>query len=434
MEFNCKHWSRLNDMQGNCAIGAKNKPSRGVCMRCTKREPITPVRDVVLRNFQGAGDQVLLTATVRDLAKAYPDRFRIGVECWGKELFHHNPYVTPREQLAPDAQVITVESMCAGDDEPHLCRHFCNMLSNALGLRVEARKIGGDVHLSVAERMQPPPFDGEPYWLCWFGGHWGFTTKLWDPRHAAEVVRHFRGKLRFVQIGAKDHFHPRIDGCRDLVGCTSMRAMVMLMYHAQGGVGPISFGMHLAAAMPAKPGAPLRKPYVVIAGGREAPSIFQYPNHTVLHRIGRYRCCLGGACWTNHCDPQTGHHIDCQQPVAIDYQVTAKSGHGTRPLQLARCMTEGIPAAMVIEAIEGYLAAAEEAKAFEAAQKRQAVSLAQELLPVCLACPHFMGQRSGTSVACSQVEACCGEAIGTVNLSVRGCPLGKHTAKEPANA
>jgi hypothetical protein len=270
--------------------------------------------DLVLKNRQGAGDQVLLTALVRDLHASHPQRYRTGVDCWGKELFDNNPLVTPAEQLR-DARLITVEGFEIGDDQPHLVGQFARNLSRQLGVAITPGKLGGDVRLSPEERGAPPPFDGEPYWLGWFGGHWGCTTKMWEPRHAQAVVDHFRGRLRFLQCGAQEHFHPEIPGAVQVVGKTPMRRMVQLMYHARGGVGPISFGMHLAAAVPTAPGSPLRRPYVVIAGGRETPSIFGYPNHTILSSIGHYRCCYGGACFANHSDTTIGHKVDCQQPV-----------------------------------------------------------------------------------------------------------------------
>lgn len=426
-DFNCEHWRALPlaPQQGHCAIGAYRRPSRGTCLRCKQRKEIEPVTDIVLRNFQGAGDQVLLTGTLRDLHAAYPDRFRIGVECWGKELFWHHPHLTPREQLAPNARVVIVESMAAADDELHLTRHFNRMLSEAIGLHIPTRKLGGDIHLSYAEKQQPHPFDEEPYWMLWAGGHWGFTTKLWNPLHHQAVVDHFRGKLRFVQAGAKDHFHPRIDGARDLVGQTSMREMVMLMYHAEGGVGPISFGMHLAAGVPVKLGAPLRRPYVVVAGGREGPAIFQYPNHHVLQTVGKYRCCLGGACWKNHCDPKLGKGVTCEQPVPVEFYITDQE-QGRRRLQLARCMTEGVTPAMVIEAIEGYRAAATDHRRAQQQRERDGNAAAAEKLPICLGCSSFMGQRARSVVGCSQIEACCGETVGTIDLTVGKCPMGKH--------
>ena len=64
-----------------------------------------------------------------------------------------------------------------------------------------------------------------------------------------KVVDHFKGKIVFVQCGERSHFHPPLKGTVNLVGKTDMRQYVRLMYHAIGCVSPVTFGMHLCAAV-----------------------------------------------------------------------------------------------------------------------------------------------------------------------------------------
>jgi ADP-heptose:LPS heptosyltransferase len=111
------------------------------------------------------------------------------------------------------------------------------------------------------------------------------------------VVDHFRGRIQFVQVGELHHHHPPIDGAIDLRGQTSLRQLVRLMFHAQGAISAVSLLMHLAAAVEVKPGMPLNRPCVVIAGGREPPHFSAYPHHQFIHTVGALRCCDNGGCW-----------------------------------------------------------------------------------------------------------------------------------------
>lgn len=425
MAANCKHWKKGPIAGfGLCALGVFEMPSMGVCRNCKKREEVHPVTDLILKNRQGAGDQVLLTAVARDLHAAHPQRFRVAVDCWGMELFQNSPHVVPIEQLGADAKRLTIEGFTPGEDQPHLVTQFVRNLSRQLDLPIETTRFSGDIHLSREERKSPHPFDGEPYWLAWFGGHHGMTTKWWNPDHAQKVVNHFKGKLLFVQAGASGHFHPTIDGAINRVGVSTMRDMVMLMYHAQGGISPVSFGMHLSAAVPTPTGGLPHRPHVVIAGGRESPMIFQYPNHTILHTIGRYRCCRGGACWKNLTTRHNkGVSADCEQVVTYESKVAGQR------LSLAKCMTEGVTPHKVIDAIEGYLGAQQDHEAYQEQQKLEAFKRANVTRPACVGCEHHLGLTGLKLVAhCAHEKAtrCCGDRkIGCVNLATGRCPVGK---------
>jgi ADP-heptose:LPS heptosyltransferase len=410
--------------------GYKN-PSPGVCARCACFEAKVPVGNLVIRNMQGAGDQVLLTAVIRDLHKAYPRRFRTWVECWARPFFDNNPFVEKGEPPA-DATRVTVEGFAAEDDQPHLITHWTRMLGEKLNLPIPTTMFCGDIHLSLAERRAAPPIDGD-YWLIWAGGHMGFTTKWWNPKHWQAVVAHYKGALKFVQVGAPEHFHPRIEGAEYWVGGTSgerIRELVRLMHHAQGVISGISFGMHLSAAVPTAPGAPTRRPAIVIAGGRESPTIFQYPGQTVLHNIGSLRCCRGGACWKNKAHTPDFTGADCEQPVTVDplYQVDVTHKPG---LRLARCMNDITPE-MVIDAINRYRRGIIEGRMLDAARNGAMIDVADAIRPICHACPNFLSDaRLRRGVRCTKARPCCGERdVGTVDLTCSRCPEGKWDAKD----
>lgn len=78
------------------------------------------------------------------------------------------------------------------------------------------------------------------------------------------MVDHFEDKIQFVQVGDKSHHHPRLNNVIDLVGKTDIRQLTRLAYHAEGAICPVTFLMHLMAAVEAKPGRPINKPCFVI--------------------------------------------------------------------------------------------------------------------------------------------------------------------------
>ena len=81
----------------------------------------------------------------------------------------------------------------------------------------------------------------------------------------------------------------RLEGVINRVGQTSTRELMRLVYHAQGGLGPITFLQHLCAAF--------EKPYMALLGGREPVPWTQYPLQTTLHTLGKLPCCQTRSCW-----------------------------------------------------------------------------------------------------------------------------------------
>lgn len=114
---------------------------------------------------------------------------------------------------------------------------------------------------------------------------------------------HFQDKILFVQVGEKGHAHRPLDGVINLLGKTDARQFVRLMYHAQGVLCPVTFAMHLAAAVEVKGGKPKNRPCVVPAGGREPAHWEAYPQHQFIHTIGALRCCETGGCWKSRTLP-----------------------------------------------------------------------------------------------------------------------------------
>ncbi len=309
------------------------------------------MRKLILRNFQSPGDIVMLTAAVRDLHRCHPGRFQTDVRTSCPALWEHNPHLTPLSENDAGVEILDCHYplIHRSNQAPwHFLHGFVHYLNDKLGLAIEPGAFKGDIHVSDDEKhwfSQVEEQEGEStlFWIIVSGGKHDYTVKWWDPKRCQEVVDHFRGRVEFVQVGEDGHHHPPLEGVVDLRGRTTLRQFVRLMYHAQGVVTPISLPMHLAAAVEAKPGMPLNRPCVVIAGGREPPHWTAYPHHQFIHTVGALRCCDNGGCWKSRTVP-LGDGDDKDRPDQLCVDVV-----GTLP----RCM-DMITADEVIRRIELY--------------------------------------------------------------------------------
>ena len=293
----------------------------------------------------------MLTAAVRDLHRCHPGEFITDVRTSCPDLGQNNPLLTPLDEQAPDVTVLDCHYplIHRSNQEPrHFLDGFVEFLNEQLGLRIRVTAFKGDLYISQAEKdwfseIEAREGKAQPFWLFASGGKFDFTAKWWDAARYQQVVDHFRGRIQFVQVGEDHHHHPALDGVIDLRGQTTLRQLVRLMYHAEGAISAVSLLMHLAAAVEVKPGMPLNRPCVVVAGGREPPHFTAYPHHQFIHTVGALRCCDNGGCWKSRAVPLgDGDVHDNPDALCVDPV-------GTLP----RCM-DMITADDVIRRIEYY--------------------------------------------------------------------------------
>jgi ADP-heptose:LPS heptosyltransferase len=260
---------------------------------------------LILKNFQSPGDIVMLTALVRDLHKCYPDRFETDVRTPCPHLWENNPYLTSLGEEDPDARIIQCEYPLIHRSNKlpvHFLYGFTDFLNETLNLQIKPTAFKGDIHISDLEKAcvsQVHEIAGRdiPFWVVVAGGKNDFTIKWWDLQRYQHVIDYFKGKILFVQVGEKPHFHPPLNGVIDLRGKTDLRQFVRLIYHAQGVLCPVTAAMHLAAAIEVKGGQPKNRACVVVAGGREPYHWEAYPHHQYIHTNGALLCCDDGGCW-----------------------------------------------------------------------------------------------------------------------------------------
>jgi ADP-heptose:LPS heptosyltransferase len=293
----------------------------------------------------------MLTAAVRDLHCCHPGRFLTDVRTSCPDLWKENPWLTPLEAADMGTSVLDCHYplIHRSNSAPyHFIYGFMEFLNDQLGTHIIPTQFHGDIHLSADEKSwksQVNELTGDeiPFWMIVAGGKRDYTIKWWDTDRFQQVVDAFQNRILFVQVGSVSHHHPGLRGVLDLRGKTDLRQLVRLLYHSQGVLCPVTLAMHLAAAVETKPGRPLTRPCVVVAGGREPPQWEAYPHHQFIHTVGALPCCTPGGCWKARTIPlNDGSDKDRPEHLCVDVV------HG-----LPRCM-DMIPAEMVIQRIEMY--------------------------------------------------------------------------------
>lgn len=303
-------------------------PANGVALAASIEKP----RRLILRCHHCPGDVVMLTAAVRDLHLSHPGQFETDVRTSAPAIWENNPYITALSEGAADILVLDMHYPLINhcNTSPHHFIHgYIQYLEEQLGAPIRITAFKGDIHLSPIEKQWMSQVEElgfrRDFWIVMAGGKFDFTGKWWNPANYQKVIDHFRGRIQFVQCGESGHFHPPLNNVINLVGKTDTRQFVRLMYHAAGVLCPVTFAMHLAAAVETKPGRSPHRPCVVLGGGREPPHWEAYPHHQFISTVGALPCCAHGGCWRSRCqpvgdgDPKDGSL--CERPVQVSSEL-----------------------------------------------------------------------------------------------------------------
>ena len=213
-------------------------------------------------------------------------------------------------------------------------KHFCKKYT----------RLRGDIHLSEEEKkynLIKEAYGIDNYWVVAPGGKRDCTSKMWDWRRFQDVVDHFAGSIQFVTIGRSDHLITRLEGVIDLTDKFNgdIRGLVPLCYHANGGVGGVTFLLHMMGCLPNKYGD-YSKPFICFVGGREPLTFTTYNQVHSLHASGIYSCCATGGCWTSRVkplmkDPKLNKNL-CAKPVKLDGQYLQECMHNITSADVIR--------------------------------------------------------------------------------------------------
>lgn len=289
---------------------------------CGQSKPLHEgVRNLTLTSRQSPGDVMTMTAAVASLHQAYPGSFATSVSTPCMEIWDHNPLITQHNSDVDDAPShIPMEYPLVNKSNtvnaPFLSGYVA-FLESVLGLTIPLACNRPQLYLSDEEKQwisQVQEMVGGRsvrYWVVDAGVKSDFTAKQWPIEYYQEVVNRTRHLVEWVQVGSNEHDHPRLDNVIDLRGETPGRKFIRLVYHSDGGLGPVTYLQHLCAAW--------EKPYLCLLGGREPVTWVSYPFQHTLHSIGQLDCCRHGACWKSRVTPlgdgDEKDNVLCSQPV-----------------------------------------------------------------------------------------------------------------------
>tara|TARA_Y100001963_G_scaffold156179_1_gene249132 strand:- start:10124 stop:11365 length:1242 start_codon:yes stop_codon:yes gene_type:complete len=320
-----------------------------------------PIRKVILKTNLSPGDLLMLSAAVRDIKAAY-SHILIDVRTPVGAIWENSPHLTQLNEKDSDVEVIDAEYplINVSNNRPyHFIHGYRFHLEEKLGLKIPCGDFRGQVFISELEKswiskLQEMGID-QNFWILMSGGKWDYTAKWWNPDEYQKVVDHFKDKILFVQCGESSHYHPELKNVINLVGQTDGRQFIRLMYHAAGVVCPVTYAMHLAAAVETKRKMPVNRACVVIAGGREPTHWEAYPYHRYLSLMGAMDCCENGGCWRSRAFPlNDGDEKDkslCQYPIDLGKKVKYKRKE--LDIKIPKCL-DMITHKDVIRAIETY--------------------------------------------------------------------------------
>lgn len=298
-------------------------------------DPAAGRKKLMLHCSLSPGDILMMSAAVRDFVQQYGDDYAVDVRTSCNEIWHYNPHLTPLKNDDPAVQHIDMKYplINRSDTLPyHFIHGYRKFLQEKLNMPIPQGAFKGDIHLSVEERRQPGPVAealgrDEPYWVIIAGGKHDYTCKLWDTQRLQQVVDYMNEQgIQCVQVGStsKNHSHPPLEGVLNMVGKTNLRDFILTIYHSAGVICPVTAAMHLAAAVPVRPGRcrGALRPCIVIAGGREPAHWEQYPGHMFLSTIGTLDCCANRACWRSRVQHMSDEDFKnnyslCEQPVKL---------------------------------------------------------------------------------------------------------------------
>lgn len=314
---------------------------------------------ILIRNYLAVGDDIVLTAFVRDLARAAPGRYRVTLNSPYPEVWKANPYIDRHisSSKVPQDKGKVYTLPYGGyipkkpTDEHHFIWAYHQSFKKSTGVYVPLTEARPDIHFAGDE----PPIKPLPrYWVMVAGTKQDFQVKQWSIAGYQTVVDFLNASgIPVVQIGknggAQNASHPKLKNVTSVVDRVSLRETMRIMAGADGVIGPVTGFMHMAAA--------LEKPCVVLAGGGEdwwweayhpdnpalrSATVKPRVPHRYLHTIGLLDCCRHKGCWKMKVHEKSGRKL-CQRKTTKDGQV------------LPQCMADITPERVYESVLSYYL-------------------------------------------------------------------------------
>jgi ADP-heptose:LPS heptosyltransferase len=319
-----------------------------------KGEPIK----VIIYNNLCVGDVLVMGSSILMLHQQYPGRFITDVACPHRSVYDHNPYIIKLNPNDPETIHLwtTYPLVNRTNQRPvNFMEGYVDWFRTQFDIDLILDTNRPHIFLSKEEKvnnMIEQQYGIKKFWVINAGWKNDYTCKRWSIPYMQEVVNHFKNKITFVQIGqTKPNVnHPPLDNVINLIDKTNVRQLMVLCYHAQGGIGPITCIQHMFAAYN-KSGSEKSttkdvSPYIVLHGAREPVFWTAYHNQKVFSNIGTLPCAANQACWKSRVVPLGDG--DKKDKRLCELPMTDSDGRA-----IAKCMLN-IKPKQVIEAIESY--------------------------------------------------------------------------------
>lgn len=276
---------------------------------------------LVLKSDLCPGDICTMTAAIKSLHVSYPDEFLTDVRTPHPAIWDFNPYITPLKE--DNSNVINLGYPLihtSGQTSNCFLRGYTHDLGGKIGRPLELCTNKPDLYISGDEKQwisQVEEIVKKPVRIMGLvnaGGKSDFITKIAPTKLYRDIINETCSRIQWIQIGVKEHDHPVMDNCINLIGKTDLRQLIRLVYHTNLVLCPVTLLQHLSAAF--------EKPAVIIAGGREGTTwISSYPKQHIFHSVGSLCCCKDNGCWKSRVvalnDGDKKDESLCEQPVKL---------------------------------------------------------------------------------------------------------------------
>lgn len=232
------------------------------------------------------GDELISTALVRDIAISRPD-IQVFFESNYSQIWQGNSNIKGSENYNYEIKLKYFGSQRQASSG-HCIEGYFKTFKKEMNIEIPLTKLGVDVYLSDKEKKEN--VFGK-YWLINGGYQKCSGTKAY-PFYQDIVDK--RKDIKFIQIGGNSSrdIHLPLDNVINLIGKTSIRDLIQLVYHADGIISPPSACVHLASIETYK-----QRKCVVICGGREPEKLTKYSDDfKMISRFGQLDCCKKECC------------------------------------------------------------------------------------------------------------------------------------------
>ena len=229
-----------------------------------------------IATYSGVGDELMATAVIREIKRRNPD-CHLTFITRRPDTFQHLPYIDAVELTTPGNRSHTIFLSYVPDENvAPPPRPLVSLMAENVGLIMPAVELDAP-QLEVPSELQAriASIPGPRIVIQPLASSWS-PNKNWPVSLWVELIKLLTRDYSVIEVGTEGCL-PAVDfGSRfhSFVGQTDLAGFAHIISQAAVFVGPVSGGMHFANAF--------QVPAVIIVGGYELPTGYQYPRSTMF--------------------------------------------------------------------------------------------------------------------------------------------------------